>query len=203
MSDLLLLRKRLMIFDGFNRQDDMNNLGSADTGQVYLTPISESGPTVPVYGISGNQAYVITEADSSGSFVYIPTGLLDFIISCDVKWVTNASPGLVSRGNGEAIKANTRHYITRLNSTSLALFSWNGASYSSLGSYAFIPVDGHSYNLKVSAIGTIITVYIDEVQAVFANNNTLSGSYVGLRSGNTSSNSAPDKRWDNLKVEVA
>lgn len=75
MGDLLLLRKRFIIKDGFNRSDTESKLGKAETGQLWQYYVGSR------FAIINNAAQIISD---SGDIAYIPTGVPNIRINATV-----------------------------------------------------------------------------------------------------------------------
>ena len=204
MLGILASNLQAQIFaDYFNRADSALTLGASGSGHAYGTPFNDSpGATPPVFGISSGKGYVATEGDDSGMVftAALLTGNIDF--SFDLTWVTGANFGIACRGNGTATRAGARHYMCRI-STNLALFSYDGTGYTSLGTYAFSPADGTTYSLRIKAVGSAIEVFLDGTSRIAVTNADHAGTCLGLRTGNNAGTPAAGKRWDNFVAKVA
>jgi hypothetical protein len=149
---LKLLDGGIILSASFNQADNALTIGSADTGQVW---ISEPNP----WGISGNQAYSIDTAGTN--YTYTDIGKSDFTVSVKVKFSVNE--GIVFRFSD----ANNS-MVARINTTSLGLIRNVVGTGTVLQSYNFTPVVGTVYTIKVVCVGSSIQVYLDGVLRITA-----------------------------------
>ena len=154
MSDLLLMRKKLIVYDGFNRADNASSLGNADTGQVW----SASG-----FGIVSNKGHYVINTNNA-VIATLDGGVVDvFSAQAKIKYVLvgGSAVGVACRTDG-----TTDNRITAMIQTSTRKFlctkSVSGTS-TVLGSIDFSPIDGVEYTIKIEVNGNTFACYVDGI----------------------------------------
>lgn len=167
--------------DKFDRPNS-TTLGTADTGQPWLN--DEGSFSIS----SGKAKAAVSEFGNAKN--YLDAGTSNIEASVDVSW--HAYAGLHFR-----YKDGNNYLMARINNNSLALTKFDGTSVT-LGTYAFAPVAGTVYRLKVLANGTSIRVYLDGVERISVTESAfLTEKKVGFRVSNNDSNST----FDNFEVK--
>lgn len=157
----------IIISDTFNRSN--GNLGTADTGQSWLT----GGSATTAWVVSSNVAKRASATTSVNDVTYIDCGKSDVIISANIT-ITSFSNSirLVARMSGTDINncmsmvlsSSGVVYIVKTISGSVTTLTQAPYSYSY----------GSTYSCKFVCRGNIFTVYIDGVLKVSTeNDNTL------------------------------
>jgi len=159
MSDLLMIRKRLTVFDGFNRADDATSLGSADTGQVWVA-------TDIVFGISSNKGYAV-----SGTFgmatVSCDSG--DINIRAKIIWKSDQADSIVFRTDGTM--SNRMGFTIKPDNISLTKRISDVST--ELGNSAFTPGNGVEYMLEVVCQGDSFKCYLNGIEKFSLTDNNI------------------------------
>lgn len=170
------------IYDYFNRADNAISIGNADSGQTW-------GAVGGAWGILTNRAYT---SAAGNVFSYVETGMSDVEATVDTIW--SSGEGLVVRF------IDTANYIVaRISSTGMTLFKIVAGVATSLGNYAFTPVSGATYTIKIITKGSNFSVLLDGTQQIVVSETfNQSATKVGLRQSGT-----PNGYFDNFLVEAA
>lgn len=164
----------IIAWDSFDRADNSTSLGTADTGQTWVTPNS-------TWGISNNKAMVFTAATtfsaSNKSVAYLATIYSDCIISLTV---SSFQSGILNGISYRVLDGNNYLIFGNGNPGYYAASAFIGGGASSSGSWNTIPpTDGD--NLKIKIKGNSVTYYVNGVQLVqFTQNTNLSSTGHGL-----------------------
>lgn len=146
------VRRKVIVSDSFNRTDNATTLGKAETGQPYTVG------TTP-WGISNNQAYSV--GTTGTDFAYINTGAFDVTASAQVTFSVN-------EGVAVRIMDIGNYLVARINGAGIGLFRVIADVATQIGSYAFTPVVGTSYKVKMVCGGSSINVFLDGVLRITA-----------------------------------
>jgi hypothetical protein len=164
-----------------------DNFDRVDSGTLGITSVGSKT------WINGEGTMGIVSGKAKGTITgnvnsYIDVGESDVEVSADITW--NAYAGLLFRYN-----SSTSYLGVRINSSSLAIINNSSA----LSSYAFTPVVGTTYKVKVIAKGTSIKVFLNDVEVINAeiSENQLM-TKVGLRTNNDTVST-----FDNFEVKTA
>jgi len=175
-----------VISDTFSRPNQVG-LGSTETGQLWLIYGDEG------WGINGNAAIYDNPSSTEHSFAVVNTRSPNGTVSADITFATGASVGLAIRFGD--FKNN---FFARMASSGLGLFRHQGGFSTSIGNYAFTPVNGQTYNLRITAQASTFYVYLDNVLRITSNDTfgpILAGA--GLRAF-----TAGATKWDKFLVGV-
>jgi hypothetical protein len=182
-----------LISDSFDRANSTTTLGNTDTGQTWTVPADPAGGQ-PVFGITGNQAYVPTNPNNA-AYATVNTGTANHTVQAKIiTGLTNAQIGLWV--GGDATGQNGYH-------TSLAnLTRRTGGVNQTPSPILFSTAVATGDTLRVTRKGDTISVYSQPGStgtfnllgsATDANHH---GTYAGLRAGGTFTTI----RWDDFRV---
>lgn len=172
---------RTLVSDTFTRADSTSTLGSADTGQAWSAQVG-------TWGISGNQACETLATGSANAVV--DAGVADGEAEVDVTWQSGQG-GLVAR----SVDGNDL-LLAIIYAGTLELYKIVAGLSTALGSYAWTPVMGTTYNLRISARGSAIKVYLDGTERIAVTETAhQSATKWGIWASSSSAN-----RFDNFKV---
>lgn len=163
--------------DAFNRADSTTTLGTADTGQTW---VARRG----TWGILSNTAYVASGATNDDHAV-VDTGVTDYYVTA----LITASPtnvGLVARHS-----ATDTHYLATYDgSNACTLWKVVSGTYTQLGTASDTLAAGDTLGIK--CVGSTIQYLRNDVVKITATDSALTGTYVGMRLGATTSASRYD-----------
>lgn len=168
--------------DRFVRADSASALGTTTTGQAWT---SDSG----TWGLTGGRAYMV--AQSGDSLATFNSGLANVDLSCDFVYATDG--GIIFR----QVDVNDFWLVLLPPATNrLQLYKRTGvATYTQVANPLVTLFPGTSYNLRVTASGNTINVFLDDTLVVGpitdATFNT--ATRVGIRQ-----NAAGAQRWMNI-----
>jgi hypothetical protein len=177
------MANKVIVFDSFNRANNANSLGNADTGQAWQ-------PLQGTWGIDNNAAY--TTNTSGFARAVIDSGLSNCIVSCTLS--TLSADG-TTRFIFRQLGINNELYIGVV-ATGYEIDKRVTGSPTLLGSYSITPKSGD--RLQVTLNGSNIKVYLNDilifnVTETFNQNQTKHGLCVYNSSA---------ARYDNFKVEA-
>jgi hypothetical protein len=193
MRQILLSSKRAIVRDSFDRANNASSLGNADTGQAWVNVLT------PVWGISGNMAYV-SSGSSIVAIAVINAAKSKLIISMDALWKTGDQAAIVFRCDGTYDNV-FRWLISELGTKLLLVKKVGGGSTTVLADIPFSPVNNTVYNLKVVTNGNQIRCYVDNLEKLSTvDTNLVSNTYCGMQTYNY--DRVPTSTFDNFKVEA-
>jgi len=182
MFGLIGEKNKLRVYDSFDRANSNVSVGVADTGQVW----GIYGADI-VYGISSNQLYKVSGADTGG--VFSDVGISDFIAFCTLS-VFSQLQRIRFRFKDEintltAIAAGAYYTIYR---------NVDGVS-TSIATFAQVPQSGDK--VKVKAKGSNIKLYVNDIEILSVNENAhIGATRIALNTNNL------DARYNDFKVEA-
>lgn len=135
----------IIVADTFNRADNANSLGNADTGQTWE---NLNG----AFGIASNKA--ISSVSSSRSVINAMAA--NVLISCEIAWNNNA--GIIFH-----VTDDSNYILARIASGSFNIYRCVANSNISIGSYSFATVANRIYKVAISAKEDNIKVYLDDI----------------------------------------
>lgn len=185
--------RRWLLRDTFSRADSAVTLGNAEAGGAWT--VGNLGDTsLPVWGISGNQARIVT-VSGTDTHAWADAGKADCTIEADVTIASEASSGSTGIVFRRASTGN--YWIARLNNAAntISLLLASGGVRSFPASTALTLADGQVVRLRVELRGAVIRVYADGVRMITHNDAThQTGTKHGLYSFTTTD------RFDNFAV---
>ena len=182
LQQLLLSRKRPIIFDSFTRSDAIIS-GNAETGQAWSVLNGN-------WRVSDGKAYSIAPY-TSGDEAVIDIGIADkYLLSCQITDDTDNE--LVFR-----CVDHDNYLFAGIAVGVFAIYKKISNVYTLLGSYGS-GVAGTVYTVSVRVSDRNIVLIIDGRQVLSVDTETfMTATKVGIRSGNK-----PNCRFDNFKAEV-
>lgn len=170
------------ITDRFNREDSASSLGVATSGQTW---VADAG----TWGIAGNRAYMV--AQSGDSLATINSGLSNIDYSADFVYATDG--GIIFR----SVDVNNYWLVLLPPATNrLQLYKRTGAaSYTQVANPIVSLLPGASYNLRLTANGSAINVYLDDTLVIgpITDATYSTATRVGIRQNATGA-----QRWMNV-----
>ena len=156
--------------DTFSRANSAVTMGNLESGEAW----SVLGGT---WGISSQRAYSVSNADANA--VVVDVSAEDITMTCKMT-------GGVLQGASELIPmivfrcADSTHYWYVLLAGDVLTLGYNYAGGTAVGSYTATFDNGTFYTVKVIAVGSSISVYLDSVLRIsYTANSTLMALYAG------------------------
>ena len=147
--------------DTFTRANSASSLGSSESAAAA----SEAWVAVAgTWGISSNQGYCATAAALAMATL---TGVANGDLSCDVVWATGTTCGTVFRQQD-----TSNYWRAVITGAALSLIKRVAGTDTTVGSYAFTPVNGTTYTVRVVHSGTSITAYLNGTSQITATSQT-------------------------------
>lgn len=146
-------RNKRAVFDGFNRADNYETMGSADTGQPW---VSLQG----TWGIQNGRAINITVVASD--FVLVESGAKDVIINCTTKG--QLATLTAQRFFNIVFKAlnQTNFLMTRVTGGRLELYKSASGTLTNIASMNIDKnVDDVDYHFNITCVGSSIKITVD------------------------------------------
>lgn len=145
-----------IITDSFNRAN--GNLGTAETGQVWLT----GGVATTAWVVSSNVAKRASATTSVNDVAYIDCGKSDVIVSADITYTTlsNASR-VIARMSGANINNCMAARFSAANIVVLERII--GGSVDSIAQATVSITSGSTHSLVLMCRGNIFSVYVDGI----------------------------------------
>ncbi len=175
--------------DTFTRADNASSLGSSEHGAA-----SEAwNARVGTWGISSNKAY--TSVSTANALATL-SGYANGVTQADVTFATGITCGVVFR-----LQDTNNYWRAALDAGGLKLYKQVAGVWTQVGStYAFSPVNGQAYTIKITHDGTSITVNLDGTDQITVTGQTdlQTASSVGLYC-----NSSAAVRFDNFLHQAA
>jgi predicted phosphodiesterase len=141
----------LLVSDTFNRAD--GSVGLAETGQQW---VAQSG----TYAIKSNKL-VKTVSGATFDQIVIDSGNPNVAVDVDFVWKTGNTGGLTLRNS------DVSNFIqTIITASGLELRKAVAGVYTSLGNYAFTPVNNTTYHFKAILNGDSIKILLDGVERI-------------------------------------
>lgn len=190
---LLDVGLRYLLRDTFTRADSALTLGNSEIGSAW-TVGNLTDTSTPVWGISGNQAYIAT-VSGTDTHAWADAGSADCTIEADVAVASEASSGSTGFVFRRASTGN--YWIARMNNAAntISLLLASGGVRSFPASTALTLADGQVVRLRVELRGAVIRVYADGVLKITHSDSTHStATKHGLYSFTTAD------RFDNFAV---
>jgi lysophospholipase L1-like esterase len=180
------------VTDNFDRADSATTLGSAQTGQVWTASRG-------TWGITGNAAYSATAVDDD--LASIETTWTNHRVTVNIpvpSGVSAASPGITAR-----FADTNNHYMAVMGFLSggtaptVKLYKKVAGGYTQLGTTVTLPNQTGTAKFALSAFGTTITVFVNDVAVIRKIDGALTaGTKVGLRQGGVTA-----CRWNDLSAD--
>lgn len=171
-----------VVSDTFTRVDDNLSMGTAETGQVWT-------PLLGAWGIASNAAYPKT-LDVNRAITVVESGISDIDISSDITW--RVSEHIVFRATD-----SSNMLVAAISGTGLLLIRYQADVSTTLYNYAFTPVAGTKYALRVTAVGTVLNAYLDGTLRITGGS---SFNVAATKHGYRCFSSPTSARFDNFKV---
>lgn len=177
----------IVAIDSFSRQNNASTMGSADTGQVWA-------PQSGTWGISDNRAYAVAAGTT-----LLAVGASDVDLTAEVTRPAIGTIGIAVRASGDT-KRLALYFNT--GSSVLMLAVIGGTTPETLGTYDSALGAGVSGTLRLKAVGTAVTAYLNGTAVMTATLSSaqaalLDGTAVALRATVT----GPGAHFDNLLVQ--
>jgi hypothetical protein len=142
----------VLVFDSFNRTST-TTLGTTDGGTTPKTWVNQD--TTGVWGTDSAHAYVVTDS-SNRTVNVLDAGVSDCTVEADINWVTGSNIGLSFRNVDR-----DNMYDIGVSSAGLVLRKYVAGVATTLGTYAFTPVNNTIYHIAVTLSGNGISVSLD------------------------------------------
>lgn len=154
---------KVVVFDDFNRADDLLTAGSTKTGQVW-TPVGGA------FGILGNRLY--SPGKTSASILHVDPIIKDYEVSATVigQFVAGQVQGFFNLMFHMTDAAN--YMMARMFIGNLEVYKFVAGAATVVASTPFVAQDWIPYKLKVRCQGTNVRVSVNGVELI---NLTLSG----------------------------
>lgn len=149
----------IIIKDSFNRADDTTTLGIAETGQTWKYDSS-------TWGISTNEAYPVSTTNTSFySYAFIESGISDAVVQVKLSSLVRVMVLLFRYAD-----LNNLWFVrTNGNKNGYEIYKRVSGSWTLKGSFAGAAVGD---TVKVSANGSVIKVYINDVEKASITDNS-------------------------------
>lgn len=203
MKQLIRSKKRPIVFDSFDRADSAVTLGNADTGQAWAV-------SAGTWGISGGQAYSVSDVSLDCALLNNPTAdaIFSYSISGDI--AASVGPGSyhIIHCIFRALNADTLLSVELFNGV-VRLYKRATGSFTALANSAVPTVDGKLYSIDARCIGNAIVVSVDgivRISHVLSGGNGVYAGYtnIGLLSlkGTTGGVPITPARCDGVEVRA-
>ncbi|MDM5223030.1 chitobiase/beta-hexosaminidase C-terminal domain-containing protein [Peribacillus sp. NJ11] len=145
-----------IVSDSFNRADNVNSLGVADTGQTWITAVSTG--SAGVWGISSNHAYQVSTTATADFTAVLDSTKSDLItVQADFVTVVPVKTRLIWR-----YVDKDNYYLAQNNGSNngLQIYKRKAGVFTSLGTSSLFITNGNTVKVKLN--GNTHEIYIND-----------------------------------------
>lgn len=190
----------LLLSDDFTRADSALTLGSAAIGGAWTVGSNTDGGTLPVWGISSNQAYLVSTGTNVDRHAWLEAGVPDgrlLVTLVTANPEASVKAGLLFR----RVDANN-FWMARVNNSTdqLLLEKRVAGTVTAVQTVALVLAAGQTIALQVVADGPLISVLVDGALLVdeYADADLQLGTKHGIAANNTTGN----PRFDSFSFDT-
>lgn len=161
------------VSDSFNRADDATSLGTADSGQAWTAELG-------TWGISSNQAYLVTSAGDAQNTAWVETSETDGTAQVTIAVVGGSNVGIVFR-----LVDGNNYYIAIHDGGVLYFYRRLAGGFTLLGNLSYTLVAGDVFSVVMA--GSDFDFKVNAVSKITVNDSNHTGTKCGIRHGGAAS----------------